>query len=60
MRVDLPRFKVSRVLVGRLGMCGRVEEPDEVVGREWGSVRRWRRRWISPCITSLMSPCIIT
>ena len=26
MRVDLRRFKVSRVAVGGLGRCGRVEE----------------------------------
>ena len=31
MRVDLRRFKVSRVSVGGLGRSGKVEEPEEVV-----------------------------
>ena len=62
MRVDLRRFKASRgVSVGWTGRCGKVEEPEEVVvevesgeasggGGEGG---------FPPCITSLMSPCII-
>ena len=61
MRVDLPRFKMSRVSVGGLGTSGKVEESEEVVvevesgealgGGEDGG--------FPPCITSLMSPCII-
>ena len=62
MRVDLRRFKASRgVSVGWTGRCGKVDEPEEVVvevesgealggGGEGG---------FPPCITSLMSPCII-
>ena len=55
-------FKASRVPVGGFGTSGKVEEPEEVVvevesgealggGEEGG---------FPPCITSLMSPCIIT
>ena len=61
MRVDLRRFKASRVSVGGTGRCGKVDEPEEVVvevesgealggGEEGG---------FPPCITSLMSPWII-
>ena len=61
MRVDLRRFKVSRVSADGLGRCGKVEEPEEVVveiesgealggGEEGG---------FPPCNTLLMSPCII-
>ena len=47
MRVDLRRFKVSRVSVGGLGRYRKVEEPEEVVvevesgealGVEWNDV----------------------
>ena len=31
MRVDLRRFKVSRVSVGGLGVSGKVDEPEEGV-----------------------------
>ena len=62
MRVDLRRFKASRgVSVGWTGRCGKVDGPEEVVvevesgeglggGEEGG---------FPPCITSLMSACII-
>ena len=62
MRVDLRRFKASRVSVGGLGTSGIVEEPEEVVvevesgealggGEEGG-----KEGGFPPYITSLMSP----
>ena len=61
MRVDLRRFEASRVSVGGLVTSGKVEEPDEVVvevesGEALGG---GEEDGFPPCITSLMSPCII-
>ena len=60
MRVDLRRFKVSRVSVGSLGVSGKVDEPEEgVVEVECGEALGEGEGGFPPCITSLMSPCII-
>ena len=61
MRVVLRRFKASRgVSVGLTGRCGKVEEPEEVVVEvESGEAPGGGEYGFPPCITSLMSPCII-
>ena len=61
MRVDLRRFKVSRVSVGGLATSGKVEEPEEVVVEVEGgeALGCGEEGGFPPCLTSLMSPCII-
>ena len=60
MRVDLRRFKASRVSVGWTGRCGKVDEPEKVVVEvESGEALGGGEDGFPPCITSLMSPCII-
>ena len=61
MRVDLRRFKASRgVSVSSTGRCGEVDEPEEVVVEvECGEALGEGEGGFPPCITSLMSPCII-
>ena len=61
MRVDLRRFKASRgVSFGSTGRCGKVDKPEEVVVEvECGEAFGEGEGGFPPCITSLMSPCII-
>ena len=48
------------VSVGSTGRCGKVDEPEEVVVEvECGEALGEGEGGFPPCITSLMSPCII-